>query len=43
MREAGMPTGSAINITRSKARNAFRTAENTIIGSSHTNDESPQR
>ncbi len=43
MREAGMPTGSAINITRSKARNAFRTAENTIIGGAFNTMETVSR
>lgn len=43
LREAGMNTGSTVNVTRNKARNAFRTVENTIIGGAFNTMETTSR
>ena len=43
MREAGMNTGSTVNVTRSKFRNNLRTVENTIIGGAFNTMETAAR
>lgn len=43
LREAGMPTGSAVMRERSRNRNRFRTVENTIIGGAFNTMETTSR